>query len=317
MTDEAGEARDDILARAELLAESGRIESASVLYQGLLQANPQDVEGMCGLSYCLTELGRHQEGLRIAERAAGLAPDMDWPHRLRSAHLLGLGRTRDALRAAEEAVRLHPNGLLCLLMLFEAQCALNDAKSAARTARAIRQFDPEQAEAHNAVGRAAMLRSDWLGAERAFREALRLRPQESVYQSNLALALERRGHISEAMELFEQAVRTDPGSAHTRSQLVRAIGRRLWIGGVGAATAMGLAQVVRLGLQSGFAWDLVGIGVVLTILVLVVFVPAALLVRWLRLRRLRWNVRRLYQVERANALRAVLRSAGRRTVSRA
>jgi tetratricopeptide (TPR) repeat protein len=315
--DEAGEARDGILARAELLAESGRIESASVLYQELLRANPQDVDGMCGLSYCLTELSRHQEGLQIAERAAGLAPDVDWPHRLRSAHLLGLGRPRDALRAAEEAVRLHPNGPLCLLILFEAQCALKDAKSAAQTARAIRQIDPEQAEAHNAVGRAAMLRRDWLGAERAFREALRLQPQESVYQSNLALALEQRGHISEALELFEQAVRTNPDSAHSRGQLAGAIWRRLWIGGVGASTVVGLGQVVRLGLQSGFSWDLVGIGALLTFLALVVFVPAALLVRWLRLRRLPRNVRRLYQVERANALRAVLKSAGRRTVKRA
>jgi Flp pilus assembly protein TadD len=277
--------------RASALIDVGRVEEAAALYGELLRQEPDDFSSLCGLSRCLGKLERTREALALAERAAALAPDNDWPHRLRSAHLMRLRRPADAMRAAREAVRLDPSGFASLLTLFETQVGGRDAKEAARTALRICELFPHQAEAHNCLGRVAMLRRDWAAADAAFREALRLGPQEPVYQSNLALALERRGRRREAMQLFQQAVRTDPGNSSARRQLVHAVDRRVAVVGVAGSLTAGLAVLVARSLH-----DPETMAAAAALLVLAA--AAGLGVRWWRLRRLDESVRRLYLRER-------------------
>src|SRR5262249_47042063 len=179
--------------RAGALVDVGRLEDAAAAYGELLRQEPDDVQALCGLSRCLGKMGRPADGLALAGRAVALAPASDWPHPLRSAHLPLIGRARPALDAAGAALSRDPSGFATLLSVFEAQVALRRRRPAADTARAMVETHAGEPESHNAVGRAAMLRRDWSTAEAAFREALRLAPQEPVYQSNLAVALERRG----------------------------------------------------------------------------------------------------------------------------
>ncbi len=137
-----------------------------------------------------------------------------------------------------------------------------------------------------------MLRRDWAAADAAFREALRLGPQEPVYQSNLALALERRGRRREALQLFHEAVRTDPGNPSARRQLVLAVDRRVALAGLGGGLAGGAVVTVSRHLR-----DPATLLLLLPVL-LAVAAALALAVRWWRLRRLDDNVRRFYLRER-------------------
>jgi tetratricopeptide (TPR) repeat protein len=164
--------RREALQRAGALADVGRLEDAAAVYGELLRAEPDDVPALCGLSRCLGKMGRPADGLDLANRAAALAPASDWPHRLRSAHLLLLGRPRLALDAARDARALDPSGFVAMLSVLEAQLALRSGPAAAETASAMVESHPGEPESHNAVGRAAMLRREWLRAEAAFREAL-------------------------------------------------------------------------------------------------------------------------------------------------
>jgi Flp pilus assembly protein TadD len=284
-------ARQAALRRASALIDLDRVQDAAAVYAGMLRQEPDDAGSLCGLSRCLSKLDRAREALHLAERAAALAPDDDWPHRLRSAHLMRLRRPAEAERAAREAVRLDPLGFASLLTLFETQAGRHDAKGAGATARRIREVFPGQAEAHNCLGRVAMLRRDWSAAQAAFQEALRVSPQEPVYQSNLALALERRGRRREALWLFQQAVRTDPGCPSARRQLVLAVDRRVALAGLGGGVAGGVAVTAARHAHEP-----------VTLLALpVLLVPAAglaLAVRWWRLSRLDESVRRFYLRER-------------------
>jgi Flp pilus assembly protein TadD len=214
--------------RASALARLGRWQEAAAVYSRVLLGQPYDVGALCGSSRCLGRLGRAGEGLRLAERAAALAPADDWPHRLRSAHLLALGRRHEALAAAGEAVRREPDGLASLLTLFEAQFRLRRAAGASSTAERLVDLHPEEPEAHGCTGRAAMLRRAWPEAELAFRTALAMRPRTAVYLSNVALALERQGRRREAMAMYQDAVRTDPGDANARDLLASALDRNWW-----------------------------------------------------------------------------------------
>jgi MFS family permease len=136
-----------------------------------------------------------------------------------------------------------------------------------------------------------MTRRGWAVAEDAFREALRLAPQEPVYQSNLAVALERRGRRREAMQHFRGAVRTDPGNPAVSRQLVHAIERRLATVCIVAA-AVGIAAVAFvLDLGRPVTWAIaggIGAGMVGTLVLL----------RWWRLRQLDETLRTFYRHER-------------------
>jgi tetratricopeptide (TPR) repeat protein len=283
--------RRQALQRASALADVGRLDDAAAAYGELLRAEPDDVHALCGLSRCMGKMGRPADGLELATRAAALAPESDWPHRLRSAHLLLLGRPRLALDAAWAALALDPGGFVAMLSVLEAQVALRSGPAAADMAKAMVESHPGEPESHNAVGRAAMLRRDWDRAEAAFREALRVAPQEPVYQSNLAVALERRGRRREAMHHFRRAVETDPGNATARRQLAHAIERRLAVAGVGG----GLLAVFAFNLvrrsDDPVAWAVAGALAVLAIGV----VPA---LRWWRLRQFDEALRTFYRHER-------------------
>jgi Flp pilus assembly protein TadD len=277
--------------RAGALVDLDRVEEAAALYGELLRQEPDDAGSLCGLSRCLGKLGRTREALDLASRAAALAPEDDWPHRLRSAHLMRLRRPAEATQAAREAVRLDPSSFAALLTLFETQVGRRAAGEAAATAARVQELFPDQSETHNCLGRVAMLRRDWRAAEAAFQEALRLSPQEPVYQSNLALALERRGHRREAMELFHQAVRTNPGSSSARRQLVHAVDRRVAVVGLASGVAGGFAVLAGRRLQA--PGTLAG-----AVVLLGLAVALGQGLRWWRLRRLDESVRRLYLWER-------------------
>jgi tetratricopeptide (TPR) repeat protein len=279
------------LRRGDELTELGRYDSAAAVFAEVLRADPEDVSAMCGLSNCMLGLRRHREGLEVASRAVALDPERVMAHCLRGRHLLALHRRREALAAAAEAVRLGPDDYFALLTLFEAQHRRRDRREAAKTAQRLVERHPSRAEPHNAVGRAALLTRNWTGAERAFREALRLRPSEPVYQTNLAIALERQGRKGAALELFERAVRTDPGSSQARRQLAHAIDRRVAaFVGFGVMGVWAVVQIARI-VPRPNALAVLGAAAV-------VVMAAVVALCWWWLRRLEEPVRRLYRWER-------------------
>lgn len=279
------------LRKGDELTALGRYDAAAAVFSDVLRADPEDVSAMCGLSNCLLAMRRPREGLDLASRATALDPERVVAHSLRSRHLLALNRQRDALSAAREAVRLQPDGYFALLTLFEVQQRRRDRGEAAKTAQRLVERHPGQAESHNAVGRAAVLRREWAGAELAFREALRLRPSEPIYRSNLAVALERQGKKRAAMEHFEGAVRTDPGSSSARRQLAHAIDRRLAaFVGIGVMGGWLVLQAARYLPQP--------VGLVVLGTTAAALAGAVVAVRWWWLRRLAEPVRHLYRWER-------------------
>jgi hypothetical protein len=136
-----------------------------------------------------------------------------------------------------------------------------------------------------------MLRRDWVSAEDAFREALRLAPQEPVYQSNLAVALERRGRRREAMHHFRRAVESDPGNPTVRRQLAHAIDRRLAVAGAGGGLVAVLAVNLVRRTDDPLTWAVAGA-------LAVVAVGVVMALRWWRLRQFDEALRTFYRHER-------------------
>jgi serine/threonine-protein kinase len=89
----------------------------------------------------------------------------------------------------------------------EARRGNADAGAAADTALGLA---PDLSEAHVARGIVLQVDFDWRGAEREFRRALELAPNDGRAKANLGNALANLGQLQSAIDLIRQAIVDDP-----------------------------------------------------------------------------------------------------------
>ena len=104
-----------------------------------------------------------------------------------------LSRLEDAETAYGNAIELDPRDTSPVINLGHLLCGYRRFDAAVATYRKAIDIDPSEADAWNSLGgvlTGGLNRNDEGVA--AFREAVRLKPDETLYRSNLALALQRR-----------------------------------------------------------------------------------------------------------------------------
>jgi tetratricopeptide (TPR) repeat protein len=200
------------LVRIDALIDLGRYEDAVDELRRLLAVDgAAGADVWCRLSLACLRLDRDAEALEAAGRAAALAPDNDWPHRLASHALESLGRKPEAVQAAAEAVRLAPyvwQGHARFAATLSASGGdLGLARQAA--AHAV-QLAPNEPDAHSAMGLVALRQGDHATAEKAFRHVLSLAPNHHSALNNLAVVQLRRRDLDGALSGFSAAIRSEP-----------------------------------------------------------------------------------------------------------
>ena len=96
--------------------------------------------------------------------------------------------------------------------------------------------------AHMNLARALARQGDTAGAERHYREAIRIRPQDADARTGLGVLLIQQGRFAEALEEHGQALRLNPASADARFNLGAAEARM----GRPAEAAAHYAEALRL-----------------------------------------------------------------------
>jgi tetratricopeptide (TPR) repeat protein len=193
MAEPAG-SMDAVLVRAARLSDEGRPRAAIAVLESALEAYPDHPSGWCRLSAAYLDVGEPGHALEAAKRAIVLG-EPAWAHRLASLALVELGRHDEAVVSAGEAVRRDPDDWRALVTLSEA-LAPGEPEQAVRAARAAVARAPREARAHEVLGDAAMLAHDWMLAEQAYRDALRLDPEHPDLPTKLARLARRPGDDS-------------------------------------------------------------------------------------------------------------------------
>jgi Flp pilus assembly protein TadD len=273
------------LARVDALLELGRYDDAVTALRRLLSADASlagSSDSWCRLSLAYLRLDRFGDSLDAAGRAAALAPDNEWSHRLASHALESLGRGPEAVGAAAECVRLAPHQWQGHARLAASLSASGGdlvlARQAAGQAVALAPYEPD---AHSAMGLVALRQGDNATAERAFRHVLSLQPDHHSALNNLAVIQLRQRNLDEALSGFSAAVRSEPGQEVAKRNIrivVQAVVYRAqwfvfiaaWVtrqlvakdgvagspGGVGRPVRVLVVGVIALAAVAGVLWSL-------------------------------------------------------------
>lgn len=227
--------RLETLRRSDALLELRRFEEALRTLAPLLA--DEDGEAQCRGAQALLGLGRPEEALALATRAAAARPEDEWPLRLRSRALLRVAGSRrgrqhrellhEACATATAAVGLAPENPLTLRSAAEVELAAGDLAAAAGFVRRAFAQDPEQSELWFLEGRLGLATENYVRAEQANRRAIALRPEYALAWNNLGVALARQGRSQEAAEALLRAAQLDPTTRPAATNVTR-LGSRLW-----------------------------------------------------------------------------------------
>lgn len=202
---------DPRLNLASTLLDMSRNREAMTELSTYLAAHPDDVTALCLSARALIGLGQHSRALEFAQRAATLAPGIDWPLRLVSIAHARLGNGREAVYFAEQSVRVDPTEWRTHYQVAQARLMTDRVTHVASTAidEAVR-LAPDEPEVHRAAGFVNARLGNRKAAEAAFRRALSLDPSDAVARHELARLSLQRGRLVAAADGFANAVALDP-----------------------------------------------------------------------------------------------------------
>ena len=202
----------DSIGRARTLIDLGRHEQAKAELAKAIADDPASTEAWCLMAQCEQKAGDVHAMLHAARQALASNPDSEWAHRLQSLALHKLGWHEDAVRSAREAVRLAPHQWQQYVVLVTAMIPLLDRYQAEATQAADRAVElaPLHAETHLTRGVLAGAQGNLPVAERNYREALRLDPENAAARNNLATIELRGNNLEAATAGFAAALAENP-----------------------------------------------------------------------------------------------------------
>lgn len=178
-------------------------------FEAAVRERPTYAEAYFHIGACLEGLGREKEAGDAYQSAALLKPEAaDFHVRLGGA-LEKLGRLPEAYESFMQAVRLSPDSTSALLGVARCYNAMGRPQDAAAACQqAIRAHSSP--EAYLALGDSFLKGEKYAAATEAYKQAVRLDPEEWEAHSGMGMALYRMGRSSEATESFKLAVRLEP-----------------------------------------------------------------------------------------------------------
>jgi tetratricopeptide (TPR) repeat protein len=202
----------DSIGRARTLIDLGRHEQAKAELAKALADDPASTEAWCLLAQCEQKAGDVNAMLYAAGQALASNPDSEWAHRLQSLALHKLNRHQEAIAAGREAVRLAPNQWQQYVVLVTAMIPRLDlfrAEAIWAADRAV-ELAPLHAETHLTRGVLAGAQGNLVEAERNYREALKLDPENAAARNNLATIQLRGNDLEGATAGFAAALAENP-----------------------------------------------------------------------------------------------------------
>jgi len=176
----------------------GKTSDAVAAFEKVLAVDPDLPEARNNLGAILAGNGDAAGAERQFREAMRIQPNLAQA-RANLANILALNRDlQQATYYFESAIRLKPDYATARLDYARILNEAGNAREAEKQVEAALRADPKLVEAHELSGILRANREDMSGAVRAFREAVRIRPESSNLQLRLGAALAETGDIGSA-----------------------------------------------------------------------------------------------------------------------
>lgn len=176
------------LAAGLFFEKQNRFADAEREYQQALDLDPKSVEGMAGLVNVYTKTQRMPEVEKMLRRYLEINPQNQTAH-LQLGRVLAIrGDTAGARAEYEIVLKADPADFEAQRELAALDLSANRYQEAAHRYQALVAKRPGDAELHFALGSALLHTYDFLGAQQALMEAVKLKPDFGEAYGDLALA---------------------------------------------------------------------------------------------------------------------------------
>ena len=208
------------------LIQQGRTDLAEPELRRALGQDPDNPELLAYLALTLSYLDRKGGGLAEAQRAVGLAPDWAFCHYVLAVAYNRLDKLKEAVAAAREAIRLDPDDDRPHVTTSAALLDLGKPEQALASAETALALNPENTSAANmrALALVKLGRKDEAAA--AVEGVLSRDPESAVTHANRGWTLLHQNQPRPAMEAFREALRLEPDNDWARSGIVEAMKAR-------------------------------------------------------------------------------------------
>ncbi|WP_330183912.1 tetratricopeptide repeat protein [Nocardia sp. NBC_01503] len=216
---------DSRIEKARVLASLGRLVAAQEMLGEVLAGEPEDVVALADMANVVLRLRDYPRAVEYSAAALRGEPENTFAWRVRALAELGMARDVElgpeavlehrgrATAAAERAVKIDPENTDNLRILASTKRD-KDPRGALKTLETALELDPDDVGVH--LLRGFILRRNLKGAnnteqaELAFREALRLDPENAEALYELALIDLERGNRTAGQEQLRRVALLDP-----------------------------------------------------------------------------------------------------------
>ncbi len=178
-------------------------EQAKGFLKTALDLDPKQVPGRVAYAQALSRIGETDAAISQLEQALRLDPQMASAHVLLARLLNKSGRSKDAIAELDSFVNANPDHAAAAVSLARMQGQQGEARKAIALLEGAVQAKPDDDKIWSLLGRMKMAAKDYAGAEKAFSELLRLRPQNRLAPLQLVSTLIPQGKFDRARDLLK------------------------------------------------------------------------------------------------------------------
>lgn len=203
--------------------QAGRLPEAEVLYQQILQVEPNHPDALHLLGLIASQVGKHEIAIELISQAIKAKPGEHIYYNSLGNAFYALGRLNEAsarYRQAADAKPDYAEAHYNLGVVLQAQGRLEEAVSSYRQTLKIKR---DYIEVYSNLGAALHALGDFDGAIAICQQAIEAKPDYAEAYLNLGLALKKRGKLNEAVASYRQALRIKPEYAEAYCNLGSAL----------------------------------------------------------------------------------------------
>jgi len=205
------------------LHQNGQLQPAELIYQQILQVNPQNAEVLHLLGTIAHQVEKYDLAINLINQAIEIDPN-------RSSFFNNLGLTlqkrerfKEAIQAYKQAIELNSESAESyynLGLLLQEQNRSSEAIQAYQDAIEI---NPNYSKAYNNLGSILKTQGKFEEAIQAYRQAIKNSPSYSQAHNNLGIALSDQGKLEEAIQAYQNVLKINPNHGPTYNNLGNAL----------------------------------------------------------------------------------------------